>query len=116
MKSLLPVDRIALKRLNACIRRVSISTGILLIGVDTQNLADEFSDYLIKSHKLQTFDFNEEILNTLAYSDNYDKQNFFLANIYDNKGARNIINHLQFQRDFIPEKNIKLVLILSNSD
>ena len=114
MTSLLPADRIALKRLNASIKRVSTSTGILLIGVDTPKLADEFSQYLIEKSNLLTFDFDMEILSTLAYTDHHNKNDFFIANIYDNKNNKIIINHLQFQRDFIPAKHIKLILILSN--
>ena len=92
MKSLLPVDKVALKRLISSIKRVSNSAGILLVGVDTKKLADEFSDYFISQVNLVSFHFNEEILSELAYDDTYDKNNFFLANIYENKNEKIIIN------------------------
>ena len=114
MKSLLPVDKVALKRLELSIKRVSNSAGIILVGVDTKKLSDEFSEYLTLNDKLITFDFAKEILSKLAYEESFDKENVFLANIYENEHKKEIINHLQFQRDFIPEKNIKIVIILSN--
>ena len=114
MQSLLPQDRIALKRLESDIKRVSGANGILLVGVDTQTLADEFQEYLIANYSLKLVSFEDEILRELADNDSYDKNDFFLANIYNHNNSKAVVAGLQFQRDFIYLKNIKIVVILSN--
>lgn len=114
MKSLLPTGKLALKRVESSIKRIYSSNGIILLGVDSKNLADEFVEYFTQKYNLKTFNYEEELLSKLAYDENYDKNDFFLANIFENKNQKNIIDHLQFQRDFIPQSNIKIVVILSN--
>jgi len=113
MKSLLPADKLSLTRLEKAIERISIS-GILLVGVDTLNLSNEFEKYLVDTHSLKVLDIQSEILSNIAYDNNIDKKEFFLVNIFDKENQQEMINHLQFQRDFIPEKGIKIVMILSN--
>ena len=113
MTSLLPTDKLSLKRLESAIKRISVS-GILLVGVDTLNLSNEFENYLKDTHSLKLLDIEIEILSTIAYDDTIDKKEFFLVNIFNKQNQQDMINHLQFQRDFIPEKNIKIVVILSN--
>jgi len=113
MTSLLPTDKLSFKRLESAIKRISVS-GILLVGVDTLNLSNEFENYLKETHSLKLLDIESEILSTIAYDDSIDKKDFFLVNIFNKENQKEMIKHLQFQRDFIPEKNIKIVVILSN--
>jgi len=82
MKSLLPSDKLELKRLNNLIGRISQS-GILLVGVNTKKLSTEFTNYLISTHKLKQLKINDKILSHIANDETLDKNNFF----YDKKNT-----------------------------
>jgi len=92
MISLIPQDEVFLKRLNASIKRVSRTNGIIFIGVNTQKLSQEFTNYLTEQHPLQNISFEREILRELADSKEYDKDKLYLVNIYAKKNQKSIID------------------------
>ncbi|CAA6825544.1 MAG: Unknown protein [uncultured Sulfurovum sp.] len=113
MKLLLPTDKIELKRLEKAIGRNSKS-AILLVGVDSKELSEEFSSYLIKEHQLKLFSVEDKILSEIVDSKEEHQNNFYIVNIFNNSNAQHRIDHLQFQRDYINLKEVRLVVILSN--
>ena len=113
MDELLAQDKLQLKRLDSSIKRLSES-GIILIGVDTQKLSDSFTDYLLSEHKLLKLNPTNELLKTIAFDKTIDKTKILLTDIFNHQEQEEIVEHLQFQRDYIYENNIKIVLILSN--
>jgi tetratricopeptide (TPR) repeat protein len=115
MDALLPSDKLALKRLDKTTKRINHS-GILLVGVDTQHLADEFFQYLQKEHSLQNFETHEKLLSNLVYSESFLNDSFYLKSIAFQVLEREMIDNLQFQRDFISEKELKILIILSNEN
>ena len=113
MKLLLPTDKIELKRVQKAIERINES-GILFVGVDTNELAEEFTSYLINKHQLKLFSVKEKILSEIVDSKKSTDNDFYIVNIFNNLNQQHIVDHLQFQRDYINLKKIRLVVILSN--
>lgn len=115
------MNELTKKRFDGSIKRIYKANGIILIGAKNSETVDKFVADSINNHDLTEFKFiehaqwNRSILKSLAYSDyhkNYDKSKFYIANMF-NEVEHDLIQNLQFDRDFIYLENLKLIVVLN---
>ena len=111
MTSIIPIDKLKLDKLNRIISHKK--SYISLVAVDSDNLAKEFVEYFKSQSQAIELKNNKRILYDLSYDKSYLSQNLYVANIYNLDNEKDIIDGLQFDRDFVAENKIKIIIILS---
>jgi tetratricopeptide (TPR) repeat protein len=116
-------DRVALKKLPITLELRKNSSCLVIIGADSVELGDAFSQYISMCLKGDDYFFHtpktELILPEIVDSgSNISLNKYIIIKLYDQKltdaGKSKINSGLLLYRDYIPEYNLKLVFILSH--
>ena len=116
-------DRVALKKLPLTLELRKNSSCLVIIGTDSVELGDAFSQYISMCLKEDDYFFHtpktELILPEIVdSSSNISLNKYIIIKLYDQKltdaGKSKINSGLLLYRDYIPEYNLKLVFILSH--
>ncbi|MEA1933299.1 MAG: tetratricopeptide repeat protein [Thermodesulfobacteriota bacterium] len=116
-------DRVALKQLPLTLELRKNSSCLVIIGADSVELGDAFSQYISMCLKGDAYFFHtpktELILPEIVDSgSNISLDKYIIIKLYDQKltdaGKLKINSGLLLYRDYIPEYNLKLVFILSH--
>ncbi|MCD4805963.1 MAG: tetratricopeptide repeat protein, partial [Desulfobacterales bacterium] len=116
-------DRVALKKLPITLELRKNSSCLVLIGADSVELGDAFSQYISICLKGDDYFFHtpktELILPEIVDSgSNISLDRYIIIKLYDQNltdaGKSKINSGLLLYRDYIPEYNLKLIFILSH--
>ncbi len=116
-------DRVALKKLPLTLKLRKNSSCLVIIGADSVELGDAFSQYISMCLKEDAYFFHtpktELILPEIVdSSSNISLNKYIIIKLYDQKltnaGKSKINSGLLLYRDYIPEYNLKLIFIFSH--
>jgi tetratricopeptide (TPR) repeat protein len=86
-----------------------------LIGVDTPELLEAFKNYLLTFKNTKLFHYkSEQIIDEIISLNEKQTLIIDIYNLKDGFKIENIIQSFRFNRDFIPDKNIRIFIIASN--
>jgi len=86
-----------------------------LVGVDTPELLDVFKNYLLTFQNTKIFHCkSEQIIDEIIDSNEEKTLIIDIFNLKNSFKIENIIQNFRFNRDFIPDKNIRIFIIASN--
>ncbi|MEA3353861.1 MAG: tetratricopeptide repeat protein [Campylobacterota bacterium] len=105
-------DKLKLKNLNTSYHIKKSGSYLSLIGVNSISLLNEFKSYLLNIEN--TVILNYQNISILDEITNYDKT--YIIDLYtknSNFTIKEIVQYFRFNRDFIPQNNIKLFILAS---
>lgn len=108
-------DRLKLNTLETTLKVRPIGAYLSLIGVDSKELCESFKSYLLTFNNTKLFNYKtEQIMDEII---SLDEDKTFIVDIYnlpDSFKIENLVQHFRFNRDFIPDKNIRIFILASN--
>lgn len=108
-------DKLKLNTLNTTIKVRPNGAYLALIGVDNEELLFFFKSYLNTFENTQIFNYkSEQIIDEIIASNENKTYIIDIYNLPNNFNINNIVQHFRFNRDFIPDKNIRIFIIASN--
>ncbi|WP_121626260.1 tetratricopeptide repeat protein [Poseidonibacter antarcticus] len=114
-KYLVYEDKLKLNTLNTTLKVRPKGAYISLIGVDSDELLNAFKEYLTTFENTEIFNYkSEQIIDEII---TLNKEKTYIIDIYnipDSFDIKNIVQHFRFNRDFIPDKNIRIFILASN--
>jgi hypothetical protein len=118
MTSLLsPNELLQIKKIRTAIK-LNRNKNLIIVGVNSSELGDAFQDFFKSEIELEIC---REFQTASLLSDILEKdlKNYFLIDLYSRdfsgKEKEEIAQDLLFNRDYIPEKNLKLILVVEES-
>jgi tetratricopeptide (TPR) repeat protein len=115
-ESLVYEDKLKLGTLETTLKVRPTGAYLALIGVDSDKLLNSFKNYLTTFENTKIFHYKtEQIIDEIIASNENKTFIVDIFNLPDNFDIKNIIQHFRFNRDFIPDKNLRLFILASNN-
>lgn len=108
-------DKNKLNTLNTTIKVRPSGAYLALIGVDTKELAEAFKNYLLNKKTNREFLYkSEQIVDEIILSEDDSTLVIDIFNLPENFDIKNIVQNFRFNRDFIPDKKLRIIILASN--
>ena len=103
-------DKLKLNSLNTSYNLKLNSSYLSLIGVNSSNLLNEFKTYFLEFNNTQILKYTNTILEDIK-----DYSKTYIIDIYniENENIESVVQYFRFNRDYIPEHNIKIFILAS---
>ena len=88
---------------------------LIILSTNSKKLSNEIIKNLLQEENTKSFIYNtDDIIKELIYKNQFDSCN--IINLYDGQNIDNIIKNLQFKRDFIVEKLLKIIIVIDEKN
>ena len=108
-------ENISYKRVIKILNLRKNDSLLIILSTNSKKLSNEIIKNLLQEENTKSFIYNtDDIIKELIYKNQFDSCN--IINLYDGQNIDNIIKNLQFKRDFIVEKLLKIIIVIDEKN